>query len=38
MPAFRVTNVLRNMPNFKVFFDIAADKTPLGRIVMEVIF
>ena len=34
--AFRPTlNLLKNMANPKVYFDLSADATPLGRVVME---
>ena len=35
MPAFRMNSYLRQMVNPKVFFDLSADSTPLGRVVME---
>ena len=34
---FRYTRFLRQMSNPKVFFDITADGSELGRIVMEVL-
>jgi cyclophilin family peptidyl-prolyl cis-trans isomerase len=35
MPPFRTFSFLRQMVNPKVFFDVTADGTELGRIVME---